>query len=190
MASLSHGSTVNYYKQECAACRVLVNGIPLHVFAPKRLRESHGCWLSQPATAHHLPCPSLSFTKEHRSGTWTHSPGAWGIVPIWSTELYPCSQWDNGRLSSHWHPANRWPPAVFFFLIFIWLHWILVAAHGIFDLCFGMQNLLFRLGMWDLVPWPGTEPRPLHWEQGVLATGPPGKCLTTSSFANIPTSWS
>ena len=27
--------------------------------------------------------------------------------------------------------------------------------------------------MWDLVPWPGIEP--LHWECGVLATGPPGR---------------
>ena len=119
MASLSHGSMVNYYKQECAACRVLVNGIPLHLFAPKWLRESHGCWLSQPAPAHHLPCPILSFTKEHRPGRWTHSPGARGIVPFWSTELYPRSQWDNGRLSSHWHPANRWPPAAFFFNIYL-----------------------------------------------------------------------
>ena len=30
-------------------------------------------------------------------------------------------------------------------------------------------------GMWDLVPWPGIEPWPLHWEHGVLATRPPGK---------------
>lgn len=29
--------------------------------------------------------------------------------------------------------------------------------------------------MWDLVPWQGTEPRPLHWEYEVLAAGPPGK---------------
>ena len=26
-----------------------------------------------------------------------------------------------------------------------------------------------------LVPRPGIEPVPLHWEHGVLATGPPGK---------------
>ena len=30
-------------------------------------------------------------------------------------------------------------------------------------------------GMWALVPQPGIEPRPLHWEHGVLTTGPPGK---------------
>ena len=30
-------------------------------------------------------------------------------------------------------------------------------------------------GKWDLVPWLGIEPRPLCWEQGVLATRPPGK---------------
>ena len=27
----------------------------------------------------------------------------------------------------------------------------------------------------DLVPWPGIEPGPLHWEHGVLPTGPPEK---------------
>ena len=42
----------------------------------------------------------------------------------------------------------------FYFLIFIWLHWVLVAACRIFS-C-GMRTLSF--GMWDLVPWPGTEP--------------------------------
>ena len=29
--------------------------------------------------------------------------------------------------------------------------------------------------MWDLVPWPGIEPRPLALEHEVLATGQPGK---------------
>ena len=28
-------------------------------------------------------------------------------------------------------------------------------------------------GMWDLVPWPGIEPGPLHWVCGVLIIGPP-----------------
>ena len=44
--------------------------------------------------------------------------------------------------------------------LFIWLHQVLVAACGIFS-----------YGMWDIVPWPGIEPRPLalgtwslsHW---------------------------
>ena len=31
--------------------------------------------------------------------------------------------------------------------------------------------------MWDLTPWPVVEPVPLHWKQGVLTTGPPGKSL-------------
>ena len=29
--------------------------------------------------------------------------------------------------------------------------------------------------MWDLVPWPRIEPSSLHWESGVLPTGPPWK---------------
>ena len=42
---------------------------------------------------------------------------------------------------------------------------MLVAALGIFNLCCGMQNLFscglrtLSYGMWDLVPWPGMEPR-------------------------------
>ena len=41
--------------------------------------------------------------------------------------------------------------------LFIWLHWVLVTACGVFS-----------CGMWDLVPWLGIEPRP-------PALGPPGK---------------
>ena len=32
--------------------------------------------------------------------------------------------------------------------------------------------------MWDLIPWPGIEPGPLHWELAVLTTAPPGKSPT------------
>ena len=40
--------------------------------------------------------------------------------------------------------------------------------------------------MWDLDPWPGMEPRTLHREWGVLATGPPGKSLCPHSRQNFP----
>ena len=39
---------------------------------------------------------------------------------------------------------------------------------------------IFSCGMWDLIPWPGIEPWPLHWELRVLATdhqGSPNFCL-------------
>ena len=47
----------------------------------------------------------------------------------------------------------------FFFNIdlFIWLHWVLVEAYGIYFLD------------------QGWNPGPLHWEGGVLVTGPPLK---------------
>ena len=38
-----------------------------------------------------------------------------------------------------------------------------------------MAALGLRCGTWDLVPCQGLNPVPLHWELGVLATGPPGK---------------
>ena len=34
---------------------------------------------------------------------------------------------------------------------------------------------LLSCSMWDLVPDQGSNLGPLHWELGVLATGPPGK---------------
>ena len=40
--------------------------------------------------------------------------------------------------------------------LFIWLCWVLVVARGIFS-C-GLQTLSCL--RWDLVPWPGSEPRP------------------------------
>ena len=70
-----------------------------------------------------------------------------------------------------------------FFNLFIWLCRVLVVARGNFDLhcrigIFSCGMWALSCSMWDLVPWPGVEPRPLHWECGVLATGPPGKSLS------------
>ena len=48
--------------------------------------------------------------------------------------------------------------------LFIWLHQVLFATIGIFS-----------FSLWYLVPWPEIEPKPLPWEQGVLATGLPEK---------------
>ena len=41
--------------------------------------------------------------------------------------------------------------------------------------------------MWDLVPWPETEPGPLHWKHGVLTTGPPGKSSESFSMNELST---
>ena len=57
--------------------------------------------------------------------------------------------------------------------LFIWLHWVLLAAYGTFGWV-----------MWDLVPWPGIKPGPLHWELGILAIGPTGKS-PSSPFLTI-----
>ena len=54
---------------------------------------------------------------------------------------------------------------------FIWLSPVLVEASGIFSCG------ILSCSMWDLVPDQGSNPDPLHWEQGVLATGPPRKSL-------------
>ena len=58
----------------------------------------------------------------------------------------------------------------FFFNRLILLYIYLFA---VLDLSCGTRSL--RCSMWDLVPCQGLNPGPLHWELGVLATGPPGK---------------
>ena len=55
--------------------------------------------------------------------------------------------------------------------MFIWLHWILVLVHRIFDL---WHAGFFSCGMWDLVLWSGIKFRPpalrahslSHWTTG------------------------
>ena len=55
-------------------------------------------------------------------------------VPEREGAHYSCNQ--GGQ-----HPSFPSPVFFFFFLIFIWLHWIYVSAHGIVDLHCGMQDL-------------------------------------------------
>ena len=75
----------------------------------------------------------------------------------------------------HSSPPNQLTCFLKFIYLFIWLHLILVAALGIFS-C-SIQTC--RCSMQDLAPWPGIKPGHLHWEWGGLATGPPGKSLTS-----------
>ena len=48
-------------------------------------------------------------------------------------------------------------------------------------------ELLVVACMWDLVPRTRIEPRPLHWERGVLSTAPPGKSHKFQNFKNSET---
>ena len=55
----------------------------------------------------------------------------------------------------------------------MWLCWVFVAAPRVFDV---------HCGRWVLVPWPGINPGPLHWEPEVLATGQPTKEVPPQIF--------
>ena len=55
--------------------------------------------------------------------------------------------------------------------LFIWLHGVLVAAHGIF----GCDMQTFRCSTWGLVPWVNS--RPLHRGHGVLTLDHQGSPL-------------
>ena len=63
-------------------------------------------------------------------------------------------------------------------LSFYFLKNIYLAAPGLScpkSLIFVDTCSLLSWGMWDLIPWPGIQPGPLHWELRILASGPPGK---------------
>ena len=62
--------------------------------------------------------------------------------------------------------------------LFIWLGYFLVVAWRIFAL---------HCSIWDLVFWPGIEPRPPALGVGVLATGPLGKSLTIFYYRTFQT---
>ena len=51
-----------------------------------------------------------------------------------------------------------------------------------------LAALGLRCSRWDLFPDQGSYLGPLHWEHGVLATGPPGKslCIYDSVSINFP----
>ena len=52
---------------------------------------------------------------------------------------------------------------------------VYLAVPGLNGSLQGLQGLQLCCWMWDWLPDQGSNPGPLHWECGVLATGPPGK---------------
>ena len=70
---------------------------------------------------------------------------------------------------------------IYIYIIFIWLHWVLVAARG--NLRSLWQHVGSLVAAYELLvlacriqfPDQGLNPSSLHWEHGFLATGPPGK---------------
>ena len=101
------------------------------------------------------------------------SPGL-ELVTYKSVPQEPSEQNLSLFLSAQHPPERRHSINIFFNWltnVFIWLHLVCVVAHGIFH-C-GIQIL--SCSVWDLVPDLGWNLGPLHWQHGILATGPPGK---------------
>ena len=72
------------------------------------------------------------------------------------------------RAYSPW-PLGYSPLAFLSSFFYIWLLQVLLAAHGIFS----CKLLVAACGIW--FSDQGSNLVPLHWECGLLATGPPGK---------------
>ena len=68
-------------------------------------------------------------------------------------------------------------------VLFIWPHQVWVVAQGVCDLSCSTKDLLVAACKLLVTahgvrfPDQGSNPSLLHWDRGVLATGPPGKPL-------------
>ena len=86
------------------------------------------------------------------------APQGWGTAPHhWSCTSEPCFLFILGCTNVYYTElGGEVSSSISFFKLFICLCWDLVEACRIFS-C-GMGTLGWD--MWDLVPWPGVEPRP------------------------------
>ena len=121
---------------------------------------------------------------------WPPSHKPWGpfsscpLTLEWTFQECHCHEKQKQRTVLYYEIKGVWPANAmgesFFFFLIIYL--------AVQDLSCGMRDLCF--GMWDLlvvarkllvavcgIKFPDQESNlgPLHWEQEVLATGPPGK---------------
>ena len=83
--------------------------------------------------------------RQGRAEAWSHTLRVW-YAPL--NSLYaPLSLGRRGRGVSLflWPQERIWSPLNYFFKnhLFIWLRWVLVAVHRIFDLCCNIQDLFF-----------------------------------------------
>ena len=90
---------------------------------------------------------------------WVYTLGHWELT-TWLLSWNPLSSsYQRWEANTGFHFITWVAGTYSHFLVFIifiyWLCQVSVAAHGIFS-C-GIQTL--GCGMWDLVPWPGIEPR-------------------------------
>ena len=87
--------------------------------------------------------------------------------------------------STTWNKCKPFFPSLFLFKR-SFIHYL-----GCAQVLVTAAHMIFSRSMWDPVPWPGIEPRPLDWDRWVLATGPPGKSLNgyfgTSPSLTLPT---
>ena len=100
-----------------------------------------------------------------------------------------------------WYSSSLfWISSLFFYLrivcymniiaIYLWAFELFPVATFLKQYLFGCASLsvargIFSCGIWTLscslwalVPWPWIELGALHWKRGILATGPPRKCLS------------
>ena len=132
------------------------------------------------------PCPSPTprvYSNSCPLSRWCHPTiSSYLVFLYWRGCLLPieyscllCLRWtDHINVVFFFFPRFSvmfpWPMRLFlcqyhpiFFFFLIWLHRVLVTQHKIFFVTcriFSCVTKALSCSMWDLVPWPGIEPRP------------------------------
>ena len=105
---------------------------------------------------------------DHFITQWWPSLSLWQVLTLLSKHSTPALLWLQFALNIFFHAStfmcvfNIKVNLSLFFKMRMWLSWVLVWHWG---------SLLFSCGLWDLAPWPGTEPEPsalgvwglIHW---------------------------
>ena len=102
--------------------------------------------------------------------------------------IYSCSVLGTITHLTEYFQQTQVASTLFIYLFIIFYLSVPGLSCGKQDRCCHLPGSLVG-GMWDLVPWPGTEPGPLHWECRVLTTGPPGKSLLYSKVKKLRPRW-
>ena len=118
---------------------------------------------------------------------WTEEPGGLQSKRLQRSRLSELNNKNSLNMAFYKSQINY----KFIYLLFILAALVLCCSSG-FSICgaWALEHAKsivvatcgLSLGMWDLVPPPGLEPRPPQWEHRVLSTGPPGKSLNPKYY--------
>ena len=107
----------------------------------------------------------------------------WWMLCTHKDVLNKCS-WENGSLTFLLKVSKRLSLTTYKHWLSTWTFFKKNKNYLVVPGYFSCSLWSLSCSMWDLVPWPGIDPGPQHWKQGISATGPPWKFLHWPFFTS------